>query len=197
MPLKELQFLRRLVLLDVNIRSLDLEYADMDNTIKAAFISGVAVIVAAVIPVAFTDHWFSSAAPSGSPSTASSSTAPPSAAPSTAVRSPANIWVAQLASVPISAGNAQIQQALDEVRSEVPGAEYLNSSDYASLNPGYWMIYYAGSFTNGEQALAYCSARGRATREQCIGRFLSHNPADRIYMCFPPVGNQTADCSHP
>jgi hypothetical protein len=169
----------------------------MDNTVKAALISAVAVIVAAVIPVAFADHWFSSTTPSAPSLLHPSFTASLSAAPSTVVQSPANIWVAQLASIPISNGNARLQQALGEVRSEVPGAEYLNSSSYASLNPGYWMIYYAGSFSNGEQALAYCSAHGRSTPEQCIGRFLSHNPADRIYMCFPPVGSPTGDCSHP
>jgi hypothetical protein len=57
--------------------------------------------------------------------------------------------------------------------------QYLNSSDYGSLRGGYWMIYYAGSFTNGRQALAYCGAHGLTTGNQCLGRFVSHNPADR------------------
>ena len=71
---------------------------------------------------------------------------------------------AQLASVPTNAGSAQLQQVLDEIKVEIPGAQYLNSSDYASLNPGYWVVYYNGPFDDGNQALRYCASRGRATK---------------------------------
>jgi eukaryotic-like serine/threonine-protein kinase len=178
-------------------------WVDLDNAIKAALIGAAATIVAAFIPIAFAEHWVNVSTPasSSSPTPVISSPVQPSASvhlPSRPpkARRPENTWVAQLASVPISAGNAQLQQALSEVRSEVPGATYLDSSNYASLNPGYWMIYYAGQFSNGDQALAYCSAHGRVTREQCVGRFVSHTYTDRIYICFPPAGSQTSDCSH-
>jgi serine/threonine-protein kinase len=104
------------------------------------------------------------------------------------------IWIAQLASVPTSAGPAQLQKVLDEIKIEIPGAQYLDSSNYASLNPGYWVVYYTGSFNDGNQALRYCAARGRSTRNQCVGRFLSHDIRDKSYVCFPPADSQTAGC---
>ena len=104
------------------------------------------------------------------------------------------VWVAQLASVPIGSSAPQLQQALSEVQREVPQAKVLDSSDYESLNPGYWMIYYAGPFSNGNQALVYCADHGRVTRNQCVGRFLSHKIADMIYVCFPPSGSDPSGC---
>jgi len=46
----------------------------------------------------------------------------------------------------------------------------------------------------GSQALAFCAAHGRTTRDQCIGRFLSHDAADYKYICFPPAGSQVQGC---
>jgi eukaryotic-like serine/threonine-protein kinase len=169
----------------------------MDSAVKAAFITAAATITAALIPVGFANHWFSPehpAASSSSPPTRSPSRSPHSAAAS---GSPNDTWVAQLASVRIGAGQAQLHKELSLVQSEVPGARYLNSSDYGSLRGGYWMIYYAGSFTNGQQALAYCAAHGLTTGNQCLGRFVSHNPADRTDMCFPPAASPSGDCTEP
>jgi eukaryotic-like serine/threonine-protein kinase len=120
-------------------------------------------------------------------------TAPGTPAPDPA----AGVWIAQLASVPVSAGPAKLQQELDQVRAEIPGARYLTSSDYASLNPGYWVIYYLGSFSDGTQAVGYCAAHGRANTSQCVGRFLSHDPRDKTYICVPPGGSQENGCSRP
>jgi hypothetical protein len=120
--------------------------------------------------------------------TATSSGAPtPSAA--------AGAWIAQLASVPVSAGFADLQKELNQIRAEIPGAQYLVSSDYASLNPGYWVVYYRGSFSDGTQAIDYCAAHGRASTNQCVGRFLSHNLQDKTYICLPPGGSQEKGCS--
>jgi eukaryotic-like serine/threonine-protein kinase len=110
---------------------------------------------------------------------------------------PPDIWIAQLASVPVSAGSAQLQQTLDKVRTEIPEAEYLDSSNYSSLNPGYWVVYYRSSFGDGNQALSYCAAHGRTTRNQCVGRFLSGDEQDKSYICFPPSGSQATGCYHP
>jgi|SRR5579872_5439545 len=98
----------------------------------------------------------------------------------------AGVWIAQLASVPVSAGFADLQKDLSQIRAELPGARYLVSSDYASLNPGYWVIYYQGSFSDGTQAIQYCAAHGRTNANQCVGRFLSHNLHDKTYICVPP-----------
>ena len=105
-----------------------------------------------------------------------------------------DVWVAQLASVPVGAGTSQLSSVLMKVRREIPGARYLSSSSYRSLKAGFWMIYYPGSFSNGNQALAFCAAHGRTTRDQCIGRFVSHRATDRSYMCFPPAGSQSTGC---
>jgi hypothetical protein len=120
----------------------------------------------------------------------------PTAASSRGTGPPSGIWIAQLASVPVNAGSAEFQQALESIRIEIPGAQYLESSNYASLNSGYWVIYYDGSFSNGNQALSYCASHGRATRDQCVGRFLSGNVRDKSFICFPPAGSQTAGCYH-
>jgi hypothetical protein len=109
----------------------------------------------------------------------------------------AGVWIAQLASVPVSAGFADLQKDLNQIRAELPGAQYLISSDYASLNPGYWVIYYQGSFSDGTQAIQYCAAHGRTSANQCVGRFLSHNLQDKTYICIPPGGSQEPGCSRP
>ncbi len=110
---------------------------------------------------------------------------------------PPDVWIAQLASVPATAGRAQLQRMLAEIRIEIPGAQYLDSSNYASLNPGYWVVYYRGAFNDGNQALHYCAAHGRSTRNQCVGRFLSQDIRDKPYICFPPADSQTAGCFRP
>ena len=106
-------------------------------------------------------------------------------------------WIAQLGSVPVSAGTAALQSGLAQVRTQVPGAQYLTSDNYASLRPGYWVIYYDGSFNNGTEAIAYCAAHGLTTANQCVGRLLSANPADIVYTCRPPGGPQETSCYRP
>ncbi len=109
---------------------------------------------------------------------------------------PSGAWIAQLASVSVGAGSAQLQRTLDQIRTEIPGAQYLDSSNYASLNSGYWVVYYNGPFSDGNQALSYCASHGRTTRNQCVGRFLSNDVRDKSYICFPPTGSQTTGCYH-
>jgi eukaryotic-like serine/threonine-protein kinase len=143
---------------------------------------------------------FDAASGSTSPSSAGSS-ATRAAGHSTVVpqggsTQPMGAWIAQLASVPVGAGSAQLQRTLDQIRTEIPGAQYLDSSNYASLNPGYWVVYYNGSFSDGNQALSYCASHGRTTRNQCVGRFLSNDVQDKSYICFPPAGSQTTGCYH-
>lgn len=128
-------------------------------------------------------------------SLAHTATSQPTAAPIGTLQS-SGMWIAQLASIRVTAGSAQLQQALDEIKTEIPGAQYLDSSNFASLNPGYWVIYYNGSFSNGNQALSYCADHGQTTRDQCIGRFLSNSVGDKSFICLPPAGSQTTGCYH-
>jgi hypothetical protein len=110
---------------------------------------------------------------------------------------PGNAWIAQLASVSLRAGNARLESVLARVRLDVPQAEVLNTNAYASLRPGHWLIYYSGPFTDGTQALTYCASHGRDTRDLCIGRYLSNNPADFGYQCYPPAASPSGNCRHP
>ena len=94
-------------------------------------------------------------------------------------------------------GPAALRLELKQIRADIPDAQYVVSADYASLKPGYWVVYYAGSFTNGNEALAYCAAHSRTTSNQCYGRYLSHDVKDRFYICLPPGGPRKALCYRP
>jgi eukaryotic-like serine/threonine-protein kinase len=114
------------------------------------------------------------------PAEAPATTAPGSADP--AAGGP--VWMAQLASVPVSEAG-RLPAVLTGVRRDVPAAQVLLSTDYASLRPGYWVVYALAGFDDGHDALAYCASRGRATADTCIGRRLSHRASDFPYQCRP------------
>ncbi|RKN06092.1 serine/threonine-protein kinase [Streptomyces radicis] len=94
-------------------------------------------------------------------------------------------WVAQLFSESVDSGTAARDERLDAVRATVPEAEVLLSADWASLRPGYWFIYAPGPFADGNAALAFCAERGLTTGNECVGRYLSHDPADADLLCNP------------
>lgn len=166
---------------------------------KIGAMAGVIAAVLTYLGLALNAKWFPFAEPGNGGQASGTSIAPGAVSTGSAPQvkaseSPSGFWIAQLASVPTSAGSGQLQSELAAVRSEIPGAEYLDSSDYASLRPGYWVIYYSDGFRNGDDALAYCGEHGRMDRNQCVGRFLSHSTSDAKYMCLPPAGSQTAGC---
>lgn len=125
--------------------------------------------------------------PAASGSSSPAVTAPPTAAAGTG-------WIAQLASVEQSAGTAKLGQLLARIQVSVPQAMVLDSSDYASLRPGFWVVYYQANFANGVQALAFCAAHGLTTANQCLGRYLSHSAATFGYQCYPPAGSPSGNC---
>lgn len=102
----------------------------------------------------------------------------------------ADTWIAQLASVPKQSGTEARDRALTEIRRTVPGAETLDSDDFASLRPGYWVVYWAGPFANGRAALAFCETVGRTEANDCVGRYLSRDVHDLTLICRPhePAG---------
>lgn len=62
----------------------------------------------------------------------------------------------------------------------------LASSDFASLNAGYWVVY-AGPFATAAEAQDACwSILGMRTASLCYGRRLSQDPADREIV-YPPA----------
>jgi hypothetical protein len=87
-------------------------------------------------------------------------------------------WIAVLASTPVAEGQPAAGQRLTELRGVDPGAKQILSDDFASLNPGFYVTYVPG-FATGEAAVAYCTSRGLGVPNQCYGRFLSDDPADK------------------
>lgn len=126
-------------------------------------------------------------------------TAPASPAPTTPAAAPGlvpdNVWIAQLDSVKQPVTRAVLDATLARVRLTIPQAQVLDSSRYASLVPGYWVIYYRGKFANGVQALTFCAAHGRVTANQCVGRYLSQDPVDLQAVCRPPASSPSGVCS--
>ncbi|MCX4236552.1 serine/threonine-protein kinase [Streptomyces ortus] len=132
-----------------------------------------------------------------SPSPSRTPTPKSSAEPSAAGSSPASggRWIAQLFSEPVGSGTAARDRRLAAVRKSVPEAVYLRSDDYASLRPGYWVVYAPGPFTDGRDALAFCEERGRATPTDCVGRYASTSADDYKLQCRPPAAYPTGLCT--
>ncbi|MEU9893081.1 protein kinase [Streptomyces phaeochromogenes] len=104
-------------------------------------------------------------------------------------------WIAQLFSEPVGSGTATRDQRLAAVRKSVPEAVYVRSDDYASLRPGFWVIYAPGPFTDGRAALSFCADRGRTTSTTCVGRYLSTESADYSLQCAPPATSPKGRCT--
>ncbi|MCZ4515685.1 hypothetical protein O3Q52_47785, partial [Streptomyces sp. ActVer] len=104
-------------------------------------------------------------------------------------------WIAQLFSEPVGSGTATRDQRLAAIRKSVPEAVYVRSDDYASLRPGFWVIYAPGPFTDGRAALSFCADRGRTTSTTCVGRYLSTASADYSLQCSPPAASPKGRCT--
>jgi hypothetical protein len=76
----------------------------------------------------------------------------------TAVRTPSTeawgTWSLILASIEV--GETGAEDRAQGIAAEVDGAAVLYSSDYPSLNPGYWLVYW-GAFESGSEASLSCS----------------------------------------
>ncbi|MFJ9805124.1 serine/threonine-protein kinase [Streptomyces wuyuanensis] len=107
---------------------------------------------------------------------------------------PSGRWIAQLFSEPVGSGTGARDVRLARIRQTVPEARYLRSDDYASLRPGYWVIYAEGPFDDGRAALRFCAERGRTTANSCFGRFVSSRAADSALQCRPPADNPSGRC---
>ncbi|MEV6755614.1 serine/threonine-protein kinase [Streptomyces sp. NPDC051214] len=107
----------------------------------------------------------------------------------------AGSWIAQLHSEPVGSSTEDRDRRLAAVREDVPEARYLRSDDYASLRPGFWVIYAPGPFADGRAALRFCAERGRTTDKDCAGRYLSSSDADFGIMCKPPASAPVGRCT--
>lgn len=97
---------------------------------------------------------------------------------------PTGRWIAQLASIPFSDGSAERDAQLEQIQEAIPQAQWLNSGDYGSLSPGFWVIYVDDHFSDGATAFQFCLQHGRSTEAQCVGRYLSSDPAEHSLQCF-------------
>ncbi|MER5380225.1 serine/threonine-protein kinase [Streptomyces sp. NPDC002688] len=151
-------------------------------------------------PSARTEHATPAPTPTPSPSPTSSASAPgpaPTGAPSATSAPSGDRWIAQLFSEPVGTGTAARDLRLAKIRKTVPEARILRSDKYASLRPGYWVVYAPGPFADGRAALAFCAERGRTTATTCIGRYLSDRTADSVLQCRPPATAPTGRCTRP
>jgi len=132
------------------------------------------------------------------PTPTPSTTRPSSPTPAKTTPPPATgHWIAQLFSEPVGSGPAARDIRLAKIRKSVPEAKVLRSDKYASLRPGYWVIYAPGPFSDGRAALAFCAERGRTTANTCIGRYLSMSAAESVLQCRPPATAPTGRCTRP
>lgn len=104
-------------------------------------------------------------------------------------------WVAQLASIRDSAGPEEVERTRQELSDSIGRpVSVVRSADYGSLRAGWWMFYYPGRFADGRAALAFCAAQGRTADSECVGRWLSRDPADRRYICHVPAATAPSVC---
>ncbi|MGW1494351.1 serine/threonine-protein kinase [Streptomyces sp. NPDC002402] len=163
----------------------------------------VAVAVVAATAVVFAlrgsgkDEAGGSGGPSGStasgpgPSTTHPSPTPTPSEPPTA----SGKWIAQLFTEPVASGTGVRGQRLKKIRQSIPQAVVLRTDDFASLRPGFWVIYAPGPFTDGRAALNFCAQHGRTSPKDCLGRYLSTSSADYDLQCRPPVSSPTGRCT--
>jgi hypothetical protein len=110
-----------------------------------------------------------------STSTSTTTTAPPPVSSgSVPTLSPSfrSGWVAQLTSVPVSAGAARLESAFAAVRADAPDAVATRSDEWPRLRPGYWVVVARGPFGSEDEVRGYCSSIGRTT-DGCLPRLLS------------------------
>ncbi|MEV3991860.1 serine/threonine-protein kinase [Streptomyces sp. NPDC049837] len=126
------------------------------------------------------------------PTTHSPTQAPPPPTPSDPL---AESWIAQLASVSKSSGTGARARMAASLRDKgLEEADYLDSDAYASLRPGYWVFYVPG-FNSGTEAAQWCRSAGLTSKNDCLGRYLSHRSSDFGYQCVPGPGAISGRCT--
>ncbi|MFJ9847726.1 hypothetical protein ACIRYZ_46400 [Kitasatospora sp. NPDC101155] len=103
-------------------------------------------------------------------------------------------WIVQLAEIPHTTDSDERDQELAALQQQAPGATLVDSDNWASLPSGYWSVRAPGDFASGYEALAYCAKYGP---DQCSGRYLSNNSADRSYLCEAAPAPDPATCRRP
>lgn len=80
-------------------------------------------------------------------------------------------WVAQLTSVPYSAGTDHLESSWQMARSAAPGAVAARSDDWSALQDGYWVLLDPGPFASADEVRAFCASAG-LDGDECLAREL-------------------------
>ncbi|MFE2728625.1 serine/threonine-protein kinase [Kitasatospora sp. NPDC059327] len=146
----------------------------------AIAVAGVAALAAAGI------GGYAALPGSGAAATGPGGATPPVTGTAAPAPTASGLWIAQLSAVPHGSDRAALDKELLALQRQLPGARILNSDDWKSLNPGYWVVYTTGDFPDGDGALAFCAAHGRS---KCVGRYLSQDPTDGRFICVAAPGS--------
>jgi hypothetical protein len=82
------------------------------------------------------------------------------------------------------------------MQTEISGAQYLDSSNYASLNPASGLCI-TRVIHRRQLSASKLRRLWRTTKNEHVGRFLSNNIADKSYICFPLADSQATGCIRP
>lgn len=102
-------------------------------------------------------------------------------------------WVAQVSSVPSSAGGAALSRSYETVRRDVPDALIVRGSEWASLRDGFWVIFHPG-YDDAPSAVAACEGWGFEGRDDCFARYLSVDDATQRTCWRDESGSLAGDC---
>ena len=103
-------------------------------------------------------------------------------------------WVAQVSSVPSSAGGAALSRSYDTVRRAVPDAMIVRGSEWASLRDGFWVIFHPG-YDDAPAAVAACEAWGFDGKDECFARYLSVDDGTQRTCWRDESGSLAGTCS--
>ncbi|MFG2844091.1 protein kinase [Kitasatospora sp. NPDC048296] len=168
--------------------------------IVLAGVAGAAVAATAAFALPSLGHGPAGTAPSpgSGPTSPGSGPTSPGSGPTSPGSGPASPgsgdWIAQLSEIPHTTDSDERDQELAALQQQVPGATLVDSDNWASLPSGYWIVRAPGEFASGYEALAYCAKYGP---DQCSGRYLSNNRADRSYLCEAAPAPDPATCRRP
>lgn len=116
--------------------------------------------------------------------TASATTTPTTAAPpvTTSPSPPSGSWIAVLESLPRD--DPALASAVEGLIERPVPTAVLYSDDYASLTPGFAVIY-AGPYATSSAAIDVCHSLGYMTSDQCYAAPLSQSTSDRGVRVYP------------
>lgn len=157
---------------------------DADTTSDGDGPTAPAPTTSSTLPSAVAPTTTATTAPKASPTTTSASPRSTTTSPAvTASTRPGSApmlsssfnggWIAQLTSVPASAGPDAIEAAWSQARSDAPGAVVARSDDWSSLQPGYWVVVSSGPFADVDDVRTYCASIPPDARTDCLARQLT------------------------